>query len=125
MNTNIITTVTTGILKCQSRYLSISAVRPLIQKWRQDRGLPLNPNAYGVLTDKADYTYLDGRPTPYGSHQKKRILKQRELAEKIITLSKEIDFAKENHQQRLKAEQAARQAILDSKLKPKSGIKVR
>lgn len=35
-----------------------------MKKWRSERGLPVNRNAEGILTDGPDYTYLDGRPTP-------------------------------------------------------------
>ncbi|RZC37732.1 deoxynucleoside kinase-like [Asbolus verrucosus] len=90
-----------------------------ISKWRQQRGLPLNPNACGVLTDSPDYSFLDGRPTPYGSRQKKRILKQQELTQQIIELTSEVDFAVERHKQLQQEEQRRRQEILDNKLKPK------
>lgn len=35
-----------------------------IKEWRVSRGLPVNKNAEGILTDGPDYTFLDGRPTP-------------------------------------------------------------
>lgn len=89
------------------------------QKWRRARGLPLNPNASGILTDGADYTFLDGRPTPYGVHQRDRILKQREIAKQIIKLTGEIDFAVDRHKQMMIDEQKRRKEILDNKLKPK------
>lgn len=34
----------------------------------------------GVLTDGADYIFLDGRPTPFGMKQKRKLLLQREYA---------------------------------------------
>lgn len=43
-------------------------------------GLPRNPNAYGPLTDGKDFTFLDGRPTPIGVGQKKRIEKHKAFA---------------------------------------------
>lgn len=38
----------------------------------------------GVLTDGADYIFLDGRPTPFGMKQKRRLLLQREYAVSCI-----------------------------------------
>jgi hypothetical protein len=38
----------------------------LDQKWRDEKGLPANPNAEGPLTNLPDYTFMDGRPTPLG-----------------------------------------------------------
>ncbi|CAH1109272.1 unnamed protein product [Psylliodes chrysocephalus] len=91
----------------------------LIQKWRSERGLPLNPNANGLLTDGPDYTFSDGRLTPYGEGQKKRILKQQQIKENIIELSGEIDFAVDRHKQILEAEENKKKEILSKKLKPK------
>lgn len=34
----------------------------------------------GILTDGADYVFLDGRPTPFGTKQKRKLLLQREYA---------------------------------------------
>lgn len=79
----------------------------------------MNPNAYGSLTDSADYTFLDGRPTPYGVGQKKRLLKQKEITQQIIQFSKEVDFAVERHKMLKKQEEETKKKILDSKLKPK------
>lgn len=42
--------------------------------------LPVNPMDKGVLTDGADYIFLDGRPTPFGMKQKRKLLLQREYA---------------------------------------------
>lgn len=42
--------------------------------------LPLNPMDRGILTDGADYIFLDGRPTPFGMKQKQKLLRQREYA---------------------------------------------
>ena len=38
------------------------------------RGLPRNPNASGPLTDKPDFSFIDGRPTPLGKGQKRRMI---------------------------------------------------
>lgn len=46
-----------------SRGLSSAPVL-LSKHWREERGLSLNRNAEGILTDAPDFTYLDGRPTP-------------------------------------------------------------
>ncbi|CAH1980422.1 unnamed protein product [Acanthoscelides obtectus] len=93
--------------------------RGLDQKWRKERGLPLNPNVHGVLTDSPDYTFLDGRLTPYGVGQKMRILKQKEVLSQVIDLTEEVDFAVERHNRLLIEEENKKKAILDKKLKPK------
>uniref|UniRef100_A0A1Q3FBP3 Large ribosomal subunit protein mL52 n=1 Tax=Culex tarsalis TaxID=7177 RepID=A0A1Q3FBP3_CULTA len=88
-------------------------------KWRREGSLPRNPNKSGPLTDLPDYTFMDGSVTPLGSNQKKRLLQQRELAQKIVTMSGEMDFAVDRYN-RIQDEKAReRQALLDSKLKPK------
>ncbi|CAH2039303.1 unnamed protein product, partial [Iphiclides podalirius] len=87
--------------------------------WRVSRGLPINKNAEGVLTDGPDYTFLDGRPTPLLQKQKLRMLKNREVAAKIVELSTELDFAKSRHQKLLDAKERERQTILQNRLKPK------
>lgn len=91
----------------------------LNQKWRKEHGLPLNPNACGVLTDGPDYTFLDGKLTPYGMNQRKRIIKQKELLHDIIKLTGEIDFAVERHKQLQIAEENKKNKIIGNKLKPK------
>lgn len=102
-----------------TRFISLTSTNNLIQRWRIEKGLPLNPNANGVLTDGQDYTFQDGRPTPYGVGQLKRISKQRQLAESIIRLTQEVDFAVERHAALETAKKERRTRILQSKLKPK------
>lgn len=101
------------------RFISSTPVVNLNQKWRQERGLPLNPNTRGVLTDGPDYTFLDGRLTPYGVGQKERIEMQRQIAEDIIKLSGEIDFAVERHKKLQVEDAKTKENIIRSKLKPK------
>ncbi|KAH8372927.1 hypothetical protein KR009_008275 [Drosophila setifemur] len=104
------------------RSVSLTAARAIDQKWRAGRGLPENPNAFGPLTNLPDYTFLDGRTTPLGANQRRRLLKQQEIAAKIVELSGELDFAKQRHVQ-LKEEAAAqKQRILQNKLKPKGHL---
>lgn len=40
----------------------------------------------GILTDGADYIFLDGRPTPFGMKQKRKLLLQREYAVSCIII---------------------------------------
>jgi hypothetical protein len=40
----------------------------------------VNPNTSGILTDKPDYSYLDGRPAEIGIGVKRRLEKQKEYA---------------------------------------------
>ncbi|XP_057665912.1 39S ribosomal protein L52, mitochondrial [Diorhabda carinulata] len=108
----------TRIVK-QSRCLNTSSISYFNQKWRKERGLPLNPNACGVLTDAPDYTFLDGRLTPYGEGQKERIKKQQQIKQDIIRFTDEIDFAVDRYNNLLQAEEDRKKAILDRKLKPK------
>lgn len=49
-----------------TRQFSCTMIRALDRKWRERRGLPENPNAFGPLTNLPDYSFLDGRPTPLG-----------------------------------------------------------
>ncbi|XP_045451048.1 39S ribosomal protein L52, mitochondrial isoform X2 [Melitaea cinxia] len=101
-----------------SRSLSCSSALYLKQ-WRIEQGLSANRTAEGILTDGPDYTFLDGRPTPLLQKQKKRMLKHQEYASKIVTLCSELDFAKQRHQNMLKAKEDERKAIISNRLKPK------
>lgn len=74
---------------------------------------------YTALVDGPDYTFLDGRLTPYGTRAKSRILKQREVRDQIIDLSAEVDFAVERHKTLLIKEENRKKEILAKKLKPK------
>ena len=104
------------------RTLSTSPHLCLDQRWRRKKGLPMNPNAYGVLTDTPDYTFMDGRPTPLGVKQGIRLKERQEQAKKIIALSGEIDFAVEYHKKRQLDEMKQRQSIIANKLKPKGDL---
>uniref|UniRef100_A0A023EDT0 Large ribosomal subunit protein mL52 n=1 Tax=Aedes albopictus TaxID=7160 RepID=A0A023EDT0_AEDAL len=67
-------------------------------KFSEDlKRLPRNPNKSGLLTDLPDYTFLDGRVTPLGANQTKRLLQQREIATKVVVMSREMDFAVERY----------------------------
>ncbi|XP_058063018.1 large ribosomal subunit protein mL52 [Anopheles bellator] len=81
-----------------------------------------NPNKSSPLTHLPDYTFMDGRVTPYGANQKKRILQQREIAKQIVTLSKEMDFAVERHNRIETEAKETRQKLLAEKLKPKGHL---
>ncbi|EDW73835.1 uncharacterized protein Dwil_GK19668 [Drosophila willistoni] len=113
--------IKTLIVQAQ-RNVAFTSARLIDQKWREDKSLPQNPNAFGPLTNLPDYSFLDGRPTPLGSNQKKRLLRQQEIAAKIVELNGELEFAKKRHES-LKAKAAAdKQRILSSKLKPKGHL---
>ncbi|XP_022232232.2 39S ribosomal protein L52, mitochondrial [Drosophila obscura] len=104
------------------RYVAVTATRAIDQKWREDKGLPENPNAFGPLTNLPDYTFLDGRPTPLGSNQNKRLLRQQEIATKIVELSGELEFAKQRHERQRIAAATEKQRIIENKLKPKGHL---
>ncbi|XP_073844870.1 mitochondrial ribosomal protein L52 [Musca autumnalis] len=118
-----ITQKASGItIKSLARNISCTAKVCIDQRWREEKGLPANPNEFGPLTNLPDYTFLDGRPTPMGSNQKKRLLKQQAMAAKIVTLNKELDMAKQRYQKLQQQEQEQRQKIMQAKLKPKGKL---
>ncbi|XP_039501631.1 39S ribosomal protein L52, mitochondrial [Drosophila santomea] len=104
------------------RSIALTATRAIDQKWRASRGLPENPNAFGPLTNMPDYTYLDGRPTPLGANQKRRLLKQQEIATRIVELSGELEFAKQRHERLKENAESEKQRLIRSKLKPKGHL---
>lgn len=89
------------------------------KNWRIQRKLTVNPNAFGPLTNLPDYSFKDGRPVPYGSHQKRRIDQQREHLLRIKELVSEVDMAVMKHKSKLEAIENEKQRILGRKLKEK------
>ncbi|XP_055704398.1 39S ribosomal protein L52, mitochondrial [Phlebotomus papatasi] len=81
-----------------------------------------NPTKFGPLTNMPDYTFMDGRPTPLGTHQRTRLEKQKVIATKIVALNKELAFAKERHQRILREQAEERKNILEGKLKEKGHL---
>lgn len=59
----------------------------------------------------------------FQSNQKERVFRQREVAQKIVTMIGEIDFAKDRFSRIQKEKDEARKKVLDSKLKEK-GLKL-
>lgn len=55
----------------------------------------------------------------------KRVLLQRDLAQKIVSGSWEIDFAIDRHKKQQEEEVQAKKNILDSKLKPKGHLLIK
>lgn len=108
-----------GRICIQKRKFSFTSVNDIDQKYRKQRNLPFNPNACGVLTDGADYSYLDGKLTPLTRGQRRRVLRQEEIKQQIIALTKEVDFAVELHKQKKLQEEETKRTILEKKLKPK------
>ncbi|KAJ0178101.1 hypothetical protein K1T71_005924 [Dendrolimus kikuchii] len=101
-------------------YRAINTTSALnMKEWRVARGLSVNKNAEGVLTDAPDYTYLDGRPTPLLHKQKLRMLRQQDYAKKIVEMCSELDFAKQRYQNMQRAKEQERQNIISNRLKPK------
>ncbi|XP_011304298.1 39S ribosomal protein L52, mitochondrial [Fopius arisanus] len=96
-----------------------TCVTRLDQGWRRKMRLPENPNAFGPLTNLPDYSFADGRPTPFGTRMLNRINKQREILKRVRTLTSEVDYAVQRYE-RIQGEKAKyRKSILESKLKPK------
>ncbi|XP_057332409.1 39S ribosomal protein L52, mitochondrial [Microplitis mediator] len=102
-----------------SNKFHVSSVQQLDQKWRKKNRLTMNPNAFGPLTNYPDYSYADGRPSPFGVRQLGRINKQRNIFAKIEKLSGEIDYAVERYNRIQNDIAEKRKNIIDNKLKPK------
>ncbi|XP_050075939.1 39S ribosomal protein L52, mitochondrial [Anopheles maculipalpis] len=81
-----------------------------------------NPNKSSPLTHLPDYTYMDGRVTPFGANQKKRIVQQRTIAQQIVTLSKEVDFAVERHNRKMVEAEENKRKQISEKLMPKGHL---
>ncbi|BET00370.1 ribosomal protein L52 [Nesidiocoris tenuis] len=84
--------------------------------------LSKNVNQCHQLREGPDYTFADGRATPYGSRQLARFQKQREYTEKIIKLTREVDMAKSFHKRQQMEKAAEIKQIIDSKLKAKGQV---
>jgi len=69
-------------------YIVYLVVKQKFTTFISRKKLPLNPMDRGVLTDGADYIFLDGRPTPFGMKQKRKLLLQREYAVSYIVCYK-------------------------------------
>ncbi|XP_063977103.1 large ribosomal subunit protein mL52 [Diachasmimorpha longicaudata] len=91
----------------------------LDQSWRQRERLPENPNAFGPLTNFPDYSYKDGRPTPFGTRMLTRINKQRAILKKVRQLTSEVDYAVKRYDRIQRENNESRANIIGSKLKPK------
>ncbi|CRK99742.1 CLUMA_CG012962, isoform A [Clunio marinus] len=102
-----------------TKFIHTSGSNFIDHKWREANRLCRNPNTEGPLTDLPDFTYMDGRPTPFGRAQKFRLINQQRLAEKIYTGTKEIEFAINRHKKLKEDEIKNKQDILDSKFKRK------
>ncbi|CAH1778591.1 unnamed protein product [Owenia fusiformis] len=89
------------------------------EKWRLQHGKARCGNEYGPLTDLPDWSYVDGRPAPLNRGQVRRIEERKQLAEQIREGISDLQFAIANHEYRTKKQQDERQAIKDSKFKPK------
>jgi large subunit ribosomal protein L52 len=89
------------------------------QDWRKKNGYAVNPNAYGPITDLPDYSFVDGRQAPPGPGKLRRAIEQKEITEKIIRLTSEVDFAVARRAKLDQEEAQATEKILSSKLKPK------
>lgn len=105
------------LTQVRSKHYNFASLAKL--KTRRDQGLTGNPNAAGVLTDSPDFSYLDGRLTPLGQGQNRRLARNEQAKQQIILLAGEIDFAIERYNKMQKGEQDRKQEILDRKLKPK------
>nr|XP_054763473.1 39S ribosomal protein L52, mitochondrial-like [Lytechinus pictus] len=101
------------------RYLSNSSSCLAGKKWRESQGLGRSGNEYGPLTDNPDWSFADGRPSPPQPHQLRRKEEQRELAEQIDVLSKEILQGKVKYQEKMKGERRKEELRVGMRLKPK------
>ncbi|KAF6211309.1 hypothetical protein GE061_014426 [Apolygus lucorum] len=109
-----------GRLWTACRKFSNFEPEPFLRKENRKRIiLPKNPNQTNALMNGPDFTYLDGRPTPYGSRQLRRMEKQKEYTAKIIQLTREVDMAKATHKRHILEQEQEIQHIIDSKFKAK------
>lgn len=89
-------------------------------KWREKKGLVINPNKEGPLLNLPDYSFKNSdKPVPYRSNQFRRIQKHQDYMRKIVQLVGEVDHAVERYARLQREEEERRKQILDSKLKPK------
>ncbi|XP_065204284.1 large ribosomal subunit protein mL52 [Planococcus citri] len=101
------------------KQFSTSAVQSVGIKWRQQHGYPDNHTSRGVLTDAPDYSFLDGKPTPYTTGQRARLLRQQEYAGRVRYLLTVAEKSKKAYQDKVAAQQKEREKIIGRKLKPK------
>ncbi|XP_074646560.1 large ribosomal subunit protein mL52-like [Tubulanus polymorphus] len=88
-------------------------------KWRESHGLPSNHNQFGPLTDLPDWSYLDGRPTPIGGGQRKRMESNIDIGKQILNGLEDIERAEKMYEARINNNKKRRQDILNGKLKKK------
>ncbi|XP_037085791.1 39S ribosomal protein L52, mitochondrial-like [Pollicipes pollicipes] len=91
-----------------------------LQDWRREHQQPVNPTARGVLTDGPDYSYPDGRPVQAGTHQVRRATQHRQLMERIVQLTAEVDLAERLHAERTRQAQEHEQHLMRRRLKAKA-----
>ncbi|PIK58047.1 putative 39S ribosomal protein L52, mitochondrial [Apostichopus japonicus] len=112
----------TNNTKSHPAFVHSSATCSAGTKWREENNLPRSGNEYGPLTDRPDWSYADGRPSPPSKGAIKRKQQQEELAIRIDQLAEEVLMAKENYQRSLQAtadEEVKRQR---RQLKPKGEL---
>ncbi|XP_044004325.1 39S ribosomal protein L52, mitochondrial [Aphidius gifuensis] len=114
----------TSLIRARSVYSIVKGIHTtcviqIDQKWRRENRLPKNPNKFGALTNLPDYSFVDGKPVPFGIRQYQRIQKQREYLEKIQKLTSEVDYAVLRHAKMQEKIMENRQKIISSKFKPK------
>ncbi|XP_020665386.2 large ribosomal subunit protein mL52 [Pogona vitticeps] len=105
-----------------SRNLHCSTVDQSCGPWRVKHGLPVNPSMHGPLTDLPDWTFADGRPAPPMKRQLLRKEKNKELARRVVMLSKEIDHGIEKWEARQREKKQEEEAKQLNKLQPKGGF---
>ncbi|KAG5666302.1 hypothetical protein PVAND_017853 [Polypedilum vanderplanki] len=101
------------------RFFQTTQIQLLDQVWRRKNRLTLNPNTESPLTCLPDFSYLDGRPTPLGKNQKRRLEKQRGIAKHIVKGLDEVHFAEKRYERIQKEKAQEREQIINNKLKPK------
>ncbi|XP_001179356.3 39S ribosomal protein L52, mitochondrial [Strongylocentrotus purpuratus] len=101
------------------RHLSSTSSCMAGKRWRESQGLGRSGNEYGPLTDNPDWSYADGRPAPPQPNQLRRKEEQRELAERIDILSKEMLQGKVKYQDKLDAKRRHEEMRAERRLKPK------
>ncbi|XP_071089685.1 large ribosomal subunit protein mL52-like [Haliotis cracherodii] len=90
------------------------------QQWRLEEGQAANNTRYGPLTDRPDYSFLDGRPTPLSKGQIKRRRRRIGIANRIKLLVGEMNEAREKYAMKQEEEVKQKDEAVKRRLKPKT-----
>ncbi|PAA59258.1 hypothetical protein BOX15_Mlig019352g3 [Macrostomum lignano] len=109
----------TAAFRVPSAGLRTSSCLANICWYRLRRGLPPNGNERGPLTDLPDWTFADGRPTPFStSGQQRRHAANRQVAQQALAAMESVDLAAKADELRQRVQQAEAERLRPG-LRPK------